>query len=343
MIRHHSGRFFQIACRNSDTGPEPVIIQNEIGTLCWLKNPDSFVAMMKFEPGNIISRQMTCTIQATQSNIDRIHNGKSTPLIDNIGGWSGTLQTEYESKCPGKMNRNGIVYLEYIPLGAASCNVELLYINPATLLDHVMTDLMTTGDARSSLVCSEWCKWLPKCSMSFDLDASINSDSTVDMVGSVEALRQYRDISKITDIDMFGNRVVWVSVKSDEREIDEWCQPLLNTHEVGTVDLLVSLKKPIRIGLSIRQENHGPVYDVQQIDVASSSSHKLLHSSWQSDEGGRFWKECRLYRILSVREMLPGFVWLPLGVVQRLLLKDRVVTGDARSAICLFLAWLSKQ
>ena len=84
-LKHKSKRFFSIKAlkykNKSDSGIQPIIDQKEIGILgiiCQKHNGNlKFLLQAKFEPGNKNIYQISPTIQATKSNIERVHGGKS--------------------------------------------------------------------------------------------------------------------------------------------------------------------------------------------------------------------------------------------------------------------------
>ena len=66
----------------------------------------------KVEPGNIGYAQLAPTVQATQSNYERVHGSQETPFLDWFLGQrqdavlDDCLQSEQGSRFLGKFNRN---------------------------------------------------------------------------------------------------------------------------------------------------------------------------------------------------------------------------------------------
>lgn len=92
-LSHASGRFFTVEGLSirTDFGPvphwyQPIIVQPEIGILGILaKRIDGvlhFLMQAKMEPGNSTFVQYAATVQATPSNYQRVHGGRSTPYLD---------------------------------------------------------------------------------------------------------------------------------------------------------------------------------------------------------------------------------------------------------------------
>ena len=103
-----------------DTG---ILLQNEIGTLgvisCIYKDIFYVLIQLKKEPGNILSSQLSPTLQATLSNQNKIHGGtapKYLEIFENIE----EKQILFEKNLPEqgnrywrKFNRNIVVLKDY--------------------------------------------------------------------------------------------------------------------------------------------------------------------------------------------------------------------------------------
>ncbi|MGV9566239.1 NDP-hexose 2,3-dehydratase family protein [Streptomyces sp. NPDC003480] len=92
-IVHDSGRFFSVegVSVRTNFGPvpewtQPIIVQPDIGILGILVKRiggvHHFLMQAKMEPGNSDLVQYAATVQATQSNYERVHGGRSTPYLD---------------------------------------------------------------------------------------------------------------------------------------------------------------------------------------------------------------------------------------------------------------------
>lgn len=91
-ISHDSGRFFQVVGikmegaldREVDSWTQPIMKQEECGILGIIrKNIDGirhYLLWAKYEPGSIEKHQLSPCLQATLSNLDRVHGGKK-PLF----------------------------------------------------------------------------------------------------------------------------------------------------------------------------------------------------------------------------------------------------------------------
>jgi len=120
---HKSKRFFKIVNVSNNLVNTGILLQNEIGTLgvisCVYKEVFYVLIQLKKEPGNIISSQLSPTLQATLSNQNKIHGGtapKYLEIFENIE----EKQILFEQNLPEqgnrywrKFNRNIVVLKEY--------------------------------------------------------------------------------------------------------------------------------------------------------------------------------------------------------------------------------------
>ncbi len=92
-LAHTSGRFFSIEGIDVDlntgfstTWDQPIINQPEVGLLGILTKEFSgvryFLMQAKIEPGNVGMVHLSPTVQATFSNITKVHGGQSQNYID---------------------------------------------------------------------------------------------------------------------------------------------------------------------------------------------------------------------------------------------------------------------
>ncbi len=125
-LAHNSGRFFSIEgidvdlnTRFSATWDQPIINQPEVGLLGILTKQFSgvryFLMQAKIEPGNVGMVHLSPTVQATYSNIRKVHGGQSQHYIEYFqeNGKSAVvvdqLQSEQGARFYKKQNRNVII------------------------------------------------------------------------------------------------------------------------------------------------------------------------------------------------------------------------------------------
>lgn len=128
-IRHDSSKFFSIDgihvetnYRNTPQWDQPIINQPEIGFLGFIvkkfKGVLHFLMQAKIEPGNLNVVQLSPTLQATRSNYNRVHGGKSPTYLEYFNGEKDVtvlvdqLQSEQGARFLHKRNRNIIVEVD---------------------------------------------------------------------------------------------------------------------------------------------------------------------------------------------------------------------------------------
>lgn len=277
---HESGRFFSIEGIHVQTNwgdvPEwdqPIIHQPEIGILGFItKEIDGilhFLVQAKMEPGNINMIQLAPTLQATRSNLMRVHQGKSPPYLEYFTRRMGVkvlvdaLQSEQGARFLRKRNRNIIVLVEGdIPVYEDYCWMTLGQLHAVMRHDNVVN-----MDARTVLSCAP-----------FDVDAlghtALRGD---DFEG--ELLRSFSSTS--LPVNAAENIISWFTemkfrhelnveriplnlvkgwihcddeirhesgqyfsviacaIESDRREVAQWTQPLIKPQQQGLIAFVV--------------------------------------------------------------------------------------------------------
>lgn len=167
--RHDSGRYFSVVGVRASVGSrvieQPMIDQPEIGVLGFVvrcPNAPEWLLQAKAEPGNVKGTQVGPSVQATQSNYQRVHGGLPTPMIDCFVGscppgvrvWSDSLQSEQGDRFLGKYNRNALVEVPHdhaVPDAAQWRWFAAAEVRRALLVDYAINT-----DSRSVMVCSPW-------------------------------------------------------------------------------------------------------------------------------------------------------------------------------------------
>lgn len=266
---HTSGRFFTVEGLSVRTnfGPaprwcQPIIVQPEIGILGILAKRINGVChllmQVKMEPGNTSLVQYAATVQATPSNYQRVHGGRSTPYLEYfLKPTRGRilvdrLLSEHASWYLHKRNRNMIVEIppdEDVPLGddfawltlgqvrrqLASGNVNM---NARTVLacisypaaggarvngdlaDDFHSHVITShASQRSDAAVSAAMTWLIDQKERFTLD--------VRRIGLREMDGWVTDGESIRHRDGGYFRIIGLSVEAASREVGRWWQPML--------------------------------------------------------------------------------------------------------------------
>jgi|MDTC01.2.fsa_nt_gb oxidase EvaA len=120
---HISKKFFKVTGAKNLESKYVLLLQNEIGTLgllsCIHNDIMHFLIQFKKEPGNIVSSQLSPTLQATVSNQQKVHGGKAPKYLENftlINDEDIIAQQnlpEQGNRYWKKLNNNIIVLTEY--------------------------------------------------------------------------------------------------------------------------------------------------------------------------------------------------------------------------------------
>lgn len=170
--RHVTGRYFSVVGMHAVMGGralwQPMIDQPEVGVLGFVvRRPHApqWLLQAKTEPGNVGGTQVGPSVQATESNYQRVHGGRPTPLINCFVGerparvrlWADSRQSEQGDRFLGKYNRNALAEVgedHPVPVDA-----PWRWFDAAEVRAALMCDYAVNTDARSVMVCSPW-HWL---------------------------------------------------------------------------------------------------------------------------------------------------------------------------------------
>jgi oxidase EvaA len=358
----------------------------------------------KPEPGNIGLCQAAPSVQATRSNYQRLHHGKATPFLDFFTGHAAalvhadSLQSEQGTRFLGKYNRNMTVEVPpELPLDTP----EGYHWAPVPEVCALLgSDFQINTDARSVLASSDWSllaggtvpfgRWHGQGGIGESLlrshaaPAGQAHSSEVTILAALEQLRQaypfqVRTVSLDRELDWLEGRqprllgpagsfdVRQVAVRSSEREVQSWDQPIVAQERQGTAVLLgrhvngvlhllfrcraeIGFREGFQYGPAL-QDAGGAPSPVPELDAEELVLQELLGratpllSSLHSDEGGRFYRSVARYSIALMAEddalpSSPSLRWMTLGQIERLLKRQGVFSNEARSLISMLLAYL---
>ncbi len=291
-LRHETGRFFSIVGLEWRTEGgtlirQPIIDQPEIGLLGYMlrragSGEKQILAFAKAEPGNVGTVQIAPSVQATQSNYERVHGGRSQDLLKFFSRpstgrvISDSLQTEQTSRFLGKANRNVVIE---IPRGTDTVSrFPVKWIDLQEFLPAAGEDYRLNTDARSVLVSCDWKALSPRGEVFADracgndlcgaLRLSYNApDEQADHTfgdladwyeGRKRAASRRRAILPLDAlpgwrtesdriIDEAGKtfEIIQIRVSYPDRERGEWDQPIVNGLGPGRVVLACQKKRGI--------------------------------------------------------------------------------------------------
>jgi oxidase EvaA len=375
-IKHKTNRFFQIIGVHWMQGRQKkrqlFINQREIGLLGFIlykgKTGNKVLLQAKVEPGNTYFARIAPTCQATLSNLEKVHGG-SAPLFANYftdpnkHTLSDSLQSEQGMRFFGKRNRNVVVSIDKQFRVAQGFR----WVDAALLCRALSQNYLVNSDARSVIVTTNWEQFVGRPVFSgkdsFSQELKDSYYSPTEMQSTESVMDQLKHASgtihsvKVVGLDRLderrttstkekskdGVRLFHVRVNVRNREVDSWDQPMVSS--------VTSRKYVIYCGRFARTlyflfklwEEPG-LYNHVELGPNLESGRrkgKVRLSSWQSDEGGRFYKDKNKYSLIDLGEIKSSKdneVWLSLRQVQALSVQEGMFNNEARSNISLILA-----
>jgi len=331
QLRHQSGRFFSIGgfeyTNSTRAFAQPLINQPEIGTLGFLlrsaEDGLEFLMQAKYEPGNVNGVQIAPTVQATRSNLDRVHGGGHIPFAEYFADQEvptefDILQTEEADRFFRKRNRNVARVIDRCDHNQSYrwCGIET--IKALLRLSHIVN-----ADARSGLACCDWKAFFrPSGHPHFFLDCvdltrllwesletTPEKAELGERVGRIRAgFGQVKEVplDALPGWHMDENgchpetegqfSVKYYTVTAESREVRDWSQPLLTSHGVGLSVLALSAQSGV-LKLFVRLRHAIGVWNGVEVAPSYFRSPGEL---WSPREGS----DCRLFRAIASGRLL---------------------------------------
>ncbi|PWV57377.1 NDP-hexose 2,3-dehydratase family protein [Nocardiopsis sp. L17-MgMaSL7] len=276
-LHHHTGGFFTIqgldltrSGRGVEAWQQPIMVQPEQGVLGILVKEFNGVPhcllQAKMEPGNVNGLQLSPTVQATQSNIAKIHGGRSVPYLQYFTAprkglvLSDVLQSEQASWFLAKRNRNMIVRVdEHVPILDEFCWLSFPQISALLRLPNLMnmdTRTVLAGAAGISLSDGDTTEDTFRGALTRSRRAEESLHSMVEVLswfteakGRCTLTRHTIPLNKVSgwshrdgaikhDLDLHFS-VIGVAVQSNSREVTGWHQPMFEPRGQGIIAFLV--------------------------------------------------------------------------------------------------------
>lgn len=325
-IARPDSRFFRVVLHDDSLW----IDQPEIGLLGFLLRDTSggpqVLLHAKSEPGNAPIVQFAPSIQATRSNLERVHGGMGQLYLEYFettgnGRSPETLQSEQGSRFWKKRNRNAVRVVDEAP------ETELIrWFDADEFLPCLSESGAVNTDARSVIASSRWTLWIPSGRTPFTNSpgslraAAVNSyaqepTTAVEVLTELSALQEaamgasaaFPDTPlSVLDLQQLssgpGRQIIFVSVDAVGREVEHWCQPLICDARDRTHVLLLRIREH-RLEVLLRLASEQGLFNGWEFtsswdsDCAPTESEQLdgwvrsgavLTRVRQSDEGGRF-------------------------------------------------------
>ena len=355
-ISNRNNAFFEIVGveynKNSKKFNQPILIQNEIGFLGLLakkiKGNYYFLIQAKIEPGNPNKIQLSPTLQATKSNFEKKHGGKSpkflnyfdSPVSDNLILYD-QLHSEHSSFFFKKRNRIKIVLTtDYIKLDST-----YRWLNFSQLLQMLNYNNILNMSLRSILGCFHYLNYSTfKSYPSNNLNYLFNLLNSYKMhhLASVNTIA----LNCLSDWELNSNfvegkfddsnfRISYFEIKIPNREVSNWEQPLIEGIQKREIILISRLfENEMQYLVKLTEEigsfdiaEFGPTINQAVLSLPSNNSEltvtsfynlndfKTLFSVELAEEGGRFFNFINQYSIIEFSDSrdlneLEGFKWI---------------------------------
>jgi hypothetical protein len=378
-LTHASGGFFTFVGYQHSASPKAgsgiLISQNEIGLLLlftsdrhYSSDSTKLLVCRKYEPGNDPLIQLSPSIQMTYSNIKGLHGASSLnsdqQIIQGADWLSFTLQTEQADSFLHKKNINACGYLP-----KQHQNLVLTpqheWIDIPSLCSLLLDNRKVHIDLRVTL--------FPLLARIFKREhlktATLHDPQSLLRVVSTYAFKYQlpwrlcplSDIATLSDgaihLDSDVNvRIIGVEATCEDREVSQWQQPLLElpsksfglvyTHYKGDIAILASI---VTLPGLLSEPELQPTFcdESTQIDTSNLI---VVHSCWQTEEGGRFWRRSNHNSLhflsnndTTVLEQMaegPDRIWLTLTDIDAIYHSGNLVSIELRSIVSVLLAFL---
>jgi oxidase EvaA len=352
----------------------------------------------KTEPGTVGGTQIGPSVQATRSNYMRVHGGRPTRMLELFteeGAAARPLtdveQSEQGDRFLGKYNRNQVVEVD--PGLASLDEAGWRWSSAAEVRTALHADFLVNTDARSVLASADWslfadpgqpgpfARWGDGEGLGARLRESLACEGGQEALAAFALLEKCRRRTPVrieqVALDALpgwalhereihpraadrDSRVQAFAVRTRDREVTSWCQPLLTNGVEGRVALLCArldgalrflLNASFELGLKegaqftaswVSGAGHGnPEGVAALLDDPASRAHA---SVLQSDEGGRFMNSIARYELIEVdpaaaREVAGDVAWVSLAALRAMIARRGALTNELRSSLSLLLAW----
>jgi dTDP-4-dehydro-6-deoxy-alpha-D-glucopyranose 2,3-dehydratase len=373
-IFHNSKRFFKIIGVKVKTNfykknwDQPIILQKEVGILGILKNSknDKYLLQAKVEPGNKNKIQFSPTVQATKSNYSQVHGGKKVPYLNYFKNLNKNFlykQSEQGFRYFNKFNSNilmniksnislkqGFIWVSLPELCRMAKRKNLLNMDTLSVISSNILHNITDNPLHKFYTIKKWIK---------------NKDKTYFLKTLIVPLSKLKDWNYNGKAITHKNRkhfsIIGAEIKTNKREVDEWCQPILKGKNLAISGFLVKkfnktnhylcryiLKPGLKKSVLSCTVNSSDLKSYKKDNNLTSFQKKIItnyflnndlkenkiYDNIMSDEGGRFF-HCQIRYIGFLLKnnsqiILPSnYIWVSHNQMINLI-KDKKVDIEAR-------------
>ena len=366
-IYHESKRFFKIVGIKINSNfykkkiwYQPIIFQNEIGILGIIKNirTNKYLLQAKVEPGNVNKIQISPTVQATKSNYSRIHGGKIIPYLEYFRGRNKnfSLQTEQAFRYFNKKNSNIVSCVSK----KIDINKKFRWFSKIEIINLLKEKNLINMDTLSV-----FSSFINKKKIDFPLNNkrvilkwknSLNQKFFLkNKIISLNLIKDWKFTKKKIyhqTHDYFS--IIGIKVKTNEREINCWHQPIIQGSKMAFAGYLIKkfnntnhylcryiLKPGSKESTYTCSVNTSKLYnykkdkdltDFQKKLISNyfvNSKVKTLYDNILSDEGGRFYHSqiryiaCKLNK-KQIIKLPENYIWLSHNQIVDFIKKQKI-------------------
>lgn len=308
---HNTGRFFKVVKVKNKLVNSGILLQKEIGTLgvvsCVYDDVLYILVQFKKEPGNIVSAQLSPTLQATLSNQNKVHGGsapKYLELFQNLDKKEILFNAqlpEQGNRYWRKFNNNIVILKDYFEE-----DENYFWMTLGQVYEFKKFDNSINSCLRSvlSLITED----VKDRKINTKLSSKIrNINDRAEIDNSVIEFYSKKDdeLSFKSNNDRF--HIKGISISIQDREVNSWDQPIIYDPYIKEYIILSIVNKKERKYLL--KEYYEPGYEngfnygptaISKSDISDNSlkeierlfdknaNLKFIQSIEMSEEGGRF-------------------------------------------------------
>jgi dTDP-4-dehydro-6-deoxy-alpha-D-glucopyranose 2,3-dehydratase len=365
-----------------------------------------FLLQTKIEPGNIGGIQIAPTLQATKSNYTQVHKGARPRYLeyfispDDSKVHLDVLQSEQGSKYLRKRNRNIILEVDGdIPVEEDFCWMTLGQIGLLLKQDNLIN-----MDTRTVISCISYGSYdrrsLELAKSVLFHDAAQANDQRHMLLSALDAERHLHTLAELISwithmkcrYELEINRIplnevrCWqrdsthirhetgkyfsvmaVEATIESREVSSWCQPLVQSAQIGIIAFLIKEIKGvyhflvqaklepgnmdiIELAPTVQCVNDNyrssiPEQKPAYLDyVLQVKPEQIWCDTHQSEEGGRFYHEQNRSLIIEVEDdfpldVPPTYAWMTLNQIKMFIHFNNYFNMEARSLVSAIGLW----
>lgn len=315
---HKSERFFSIKKISFNSEESGILLQNEIGTLglvsCIINDILYFLIQFKKEPGNIVSAQLSPTLQATLSNQNQVHGGRPPRYLELFTDVEEDncliedLLPEQGYRYWRKFNLNSIILDKYFKESDEFKWMTLGQIYKFSEIDNSINSCLRSVLSliynlepkkfknNTEIIINKYKeKFQNKSSLEDSIDKFLNLDKD--------------ELFFQTSLDKFHIKGISVNIK--EREVKNWNQPIIfDPYLEEYMQIIIKDLENIYLLLKAHNEpgyefgfTFGPTSIIKSKkekleslnlieQISQYGNVELINKIQMSEEGGRFYHTC---------------------------------------------------